>query len=205
MGRIAPSLRRLVGPSAGGSALAGGGGDEFGDFFRPARSLRMPPRHAARGGGAVDAVFDRVEHAAFGRFDRRFGASPFGGPDGRQQFVEVRRRSCRRCRPRRACGRCRSWSGTAPGRSSGRPATFWAPRRRRRRLERKASQGMTTARTSDQEPEDDEGAFAHLAARILLALRQRYQGHIRRSSHSPQRGFGRQSSRPWRIRFMCSS
>src|SRR4051812_23528482 len=39
-------------------------------------------------------------------------------------------------------------------------------------------------------------------ARFLFA---RYQGHIRRRPHSPQRGFGRQTARPCWIRLMCSS
>src|SRR6201999_4554056 len=51
----------------------------------------------------------------------------------------------------------------------------------------------------DQQAEDDEGPLAHLAARILSAplparplpaRLSRYQGHIRRSAHSSQRGFG---------------
>ena len=107
--------------------------------------------HPARGGGAVDAVFDRVEDAAFGllrSFPRRSGL-----PAGRRARA-VRRgsgRSCRRCPPRRACGRCRSWSGRATGRSSGRRR----PSGRRSSaspLERKASQGMTTARTRISRP-----------------------------------------------------
>src|SRR5262249_11055036 len=60
------------------------------------------------------------------------------------------------------------------------------------------------AEDEDDQPEDDEGAPLHLARGSILP-RFRYQGHILRSPHSRQRGFGRQIARPWRIRLMCSS
>ena len=67
----------------GPSAFAGGAGDEFGDFLR-LLFVEDAARHPARRGRAVDAVFDRVEDAAFGRFDRRFRGfwPPSGGPEG---------------------------------------------------------------------------------------------------------------------------
>ena len=66
-------------PAAGCSAFAGGGGDEFGDFFA-LLLVEDAARHPARSGGAVDAVFDGVEDAAFGRFDRVAALGPAGGP-----------------------------------------------------------------------------------------------------------------------------
>ncbi len=131
------------------------------------------------------------------------------GPVRGEQFVEVRGRSCRRCRPRRACGRCRSWSGTATGRSSGwrRPS---GRRSRRRPWSGRPARGSTTARTTTSSPKtmkvrllieclapvlevDPAGRRRGYYWRPALA---RYHGHIRRSAHSSQRGFGRQSVAP---------
>ena len=103
------------GPSAGGSALAGGGGDEFGDFFAPAASLRMPP--GIRPG--VVELSTPFSTALRTRPSVALIVSAALGPSAARRAPAVRRgwgRSCRRCRPRRACGRCRSWSGTATGR-----------------------------------------------------------------------------------------
>ena len=62
-----------------------------------------------------------------------------------------RPRSCRRCPPRRGCGRCRSWSGRGSGRSSRSAGTFWAPLAASP-PPRKASHGITTARTTTTKP-----------------------------------------------------
>ena len=82
--------------------------------------------------------------------------------------------------------------------------------RRRVALGAEHQPGDDDREDQDQQAEDDEGSFAHVFAadakrRDTTVALARYQGHIRRSSHSSQRGFGRQSSRPCRIRFMCSS
>ena len=64
-----------------------------------------------------------------------------------------------------------------------------------------------------EDSEEDEWPLAHRVGKLPThaepAARRaplcRYQGHIRRSSHSPHRGIGRQTRRPWVIRLMCSS
>src|SRR5659263_372484 len=67
--------------------LAGGVGDEFGHFFG-LLLVEDAGGHAA-GSGAVDAVFDRVEDAAFGRFDRLLCGAPARRAGRRQQDIEV--------------------------------------------------------------------------------------------------------------------
>ena len=152
-GTSVPSCTHSGSTSASGrasSALAGGVGDEFGDFFG-LLAVEDAGRHPARGGAAVDAVFDRVEDAAFGRL--RSSARRSGLPAGRRGRA-VRRgsaRSCRRCRPRRACGRCRSWSGRGSALPSGRPA-LPGLRVAASPSERKASQGIRTARKTTSRP-----------------------------------------------------
>src|SRR4051794_5188781 len=68
-------------------ALAGGGGDEFGDLFG-LFAAEDPGRHPSGRGRAVDAVFDRVEDAFLDLLDRGL---VFGRSGGREQLVEVGR------------------------------------------------------------------------------------------------------------------
>lgn len=72
-----PAGRAATGYETGSLTLAGGVGDEFGDFFGLLTGDDSG-RHPA-GRGAVNTVFDRVENAAFDRclFTR------FGGQAGR--------------------------------------------------------------------------------------------------------------------------
>src|SRR4051812_900567 len=207
-GRARRSPDELVRPPGGRgrSALAGGPGDEFGDFLG-LLLVEDPPGHAA-GGGAVDAVFDRVEDAAFGRLDRRFDRfrAPFRWSRGSEQFVQVGGVVAV------GSGRVERVAGAAVGLEERLAALqvggdLLVPRGIA--LGAEGEPGDDHREDEDEDPEPDEGALAHSAARILLppdpARFFRYQGHIRRSAHSPQRGFGRQIARPWRIRLTCSS
>src|SRR4051794_1383013 len=191
--------------------LACGVGDEFGDFLGLAL-VEDARRHPARRRRAVDAVFDRVEDATFGLrlgfFD--FLLAAFRRARGGEEFVEVRRVVAV------GPGGVQRVAGAAIGLEERLP--FLQARgdvlrpRGRVPLGAEDGEGDCDCEEDDDDPEPDEGALAHSAARILDDLLPpasarffRYQGHIRRSSHSPQRGFGRQTARPWRIRLTCSS
>src|SRR4051794_267874 len=194
-------------PRARLSALAGRGGDELGHFFG-LLFVEDAAGHAP-GSAAVDSVFDRVEDAAFGRFDRAldFFGIAFRRTGRRQKFVKVG--GVVAVGP----GRVERVAGAAVGLEQrlaalqvGRDLLIAA---RRVALGAKGEPWNHDCEDEDEDPEPDEGALAHLAARILLARPSarfsRYQGHIRRSAHSPQRGFGRQMVRPWRIRLTWNS
>ena len=190
-------------------------GDEFGDFFG-LLFVEDAGGHPARGGAAVDAVFDRVEDPAFGRFDRLLRGRPFRRAVRARAVRRGWARSCRRCRPSRACGRCRSWSGRGD----------WPPFRLagdllvagfRVALGVEDQPGDHDREDDDQQTEDDEGALAHLCRRPGST---RPSGGADITGGSASRGTrgtsaaartrrsaasGGRASRPWRIRFMCSS
>ena len=111
----------------------------------PARPLRMPA--GIRPGVVLSTPFSIALRTRPCLVDLLPSVSPVAGP-GAPAARRGRARSCRRCPPRRACGRCRSWSGRASWPALRLAGTSCATPVSRRRPSGRRARGSAPQRTA---------------------------------------------------------